>query len=230
MDVTDRARTTRIVGLPGRASTALLAAATPLRLARGEVVFRMGDPGDSMFLVVHGRVRIGRPGDAGKENLLTLLGPGDLFGELTLFDPAPRKATATAVSTVDLLALTASTMRTWLASEPDAAWHLMRFLARRVRRTNDVVETLLFSDVSRRVARAVLELADRFGRRTPDGVRVDHGLTQQELAHYVGASRESVNRALAEFAARSLVRSESRGLVITDLARLRRKASVGVAL
>ncbi len=213
--------------MPEQASARLLAAATPLRFGRGEVIFRQGDPGNAMFLVVCGRVRMGRPGDSGRENLLTLLGPGDLFGELTLFDPAPRKATARAVAAVDLLSMSADTMRRWLSTEPEAAWHLLRFLARRVRRTNDVVENLLFSDVSRRVARAALDLADRFGRRTVEVLRVDHGLTQEELAHYVGASRESVNRALAEFAARGVVRLESRGLVLTDVDRLRRKAAAG---
>lgn len=215
----------RIAGLPEEASRRLVTAGRPLRVRRGTVVFRQGDPGDSMFVVVRGRVRIGRPADVGKENVLTLLGPGDLFGELTMFDPAPRRATASAVTEADLLAMSAGTIRQWLCTEPDAAWHLLHFLARRLRRTNDVVENLLFADIPRRVARALLDLADRFGRRIPDGVRVDHGLTQDELAHHVGASRESVNRTLAEFADRAVIRLESRGLIITDVTRLRRKAS-----
>lgn len=221
----DGFRIPRIAGLPAGVSRRLIAAGRPVRARRGQIVFARGDSGAEMFLVVRGKIRIGRPGDAGKENVLTLIGPGDLFGELTLFDQAPRQATATAVTETDLLAITAEVVRRWLGTEPDAAWHLLRFLARRLRRTNDIVETLLFPDVPRRVARALLELADRFGYPIPDGVRVQHELTQEELAHYVGASRESVNRALAEFVARSVLRLESRGLVITDPDRLRRKAS-----
>ncbi|TCO62757.1 Crp/Fnr family transcriptional regulator [Actinocrispum wychmicini] len=213
-----------IAGLPKEAARELVASGRPIRLARGEVVFRQGEIGDSAFLVVRGRVRVGRPADAGKENMLSLLGPGDLLGELTLFDPTPRKATAKAVTEAELVVLTAEAMRRWLTTDPDAAWHLLRFFARRMRRTNDAVENLLFADVPRRVARAVLELAGRFGTRIPGGVRVEHGLTQGELAHYIGASRESVNRALADLSLRGTVRLESRGLVITDLDRLRRKA------
>ncbi|MFI0374119.1 Crp/Fnr family transcriptional regulator [Actinomadura sp. 1N219] len=217
----------RIAGLPPEPSRALIDAATPMRRARGEVIFALDDPGDSMFLIVHGKVRMGRPAGGGKEHLLTLLGPGDLFGELTMFDPAPRKATARALTDVDLRCIDSAAMRRWLSTEPDAAWHLLRFLARRLRRVNDVVENLLYSDVPRRVARVLLEMADHFGQRISDGVRVHHDLTQEQLAHHVGASRESVNRALGDLADRGVIRMESRSVVIVDLDRLRRKASSG---
>lgn len=195
-----------------------------MRLARGEVIFHQGGPGDETFLVVHGRVRIGRAAESGKEHVLSLLGPGELFGELTLFDPVPRKATATAATDVELVSLSGDAVRAWLTDDPDAAWQLVRFLARRLRRTSDVLENLLVPDVPRRVARTLLTLADRFGRRVLGGVRVEHGLTQEELAHYVGASRESVNRTLAALTLRSVIRLEPRAIIITDLAQLRHKA------
>jgi len=148
-----------------------------------------------MYVILHGKVRMTRPADPGRDNLLTLLGPGDLFGELTLFDPSPRKATATAITDVELAEFTASAMKSWLAAEPDAAWHFLRLLARRLRRVNDTLENLLYGDVPRRVARTLLDMAGRFGEPVPDGTRVHHDLTQEQLAQHVGAfGRASIRR------------------------------------
>ena len=211
-------------GLPADAAERLCAVAERRDVLRGDVIFRQGEPGASMYVILHGKVRMTRPADPGRDNLLTLLGPGDLFGELTLFDPAPRKATATAITDVAIAEFTASAMKEWLAAEPEAAWHFLRLLARRLRRVNDTLENLLFSDVPRRVARTLLDMAERFGDPVPDGVRVHHDLTQEQLAQHIGASRESVNKALSELAARSIVRLEQRTVVILDIDRLKRKS------
>ena len=211
-------------GLPADAAERLCAVAERRDIPRGDVIFRQGEPGASMYVILHGKVRMTRPADPGRDNLLTLLGPGDLFGELTLFDPAPRKATATAITDVAIAEFTASAMKEWLAAEPEAAWHFLRLLAQRLRRVNDTLENLLFSDVQRRVARTLLDMAERFGDQVPDGVRVHHDLTQEQLAQHIGASRESVNKALSELAARSIVRLEQRTVVILDIERLKRKS------
>ena len=211
-------------GLPADAAERLSTVARCREIERGAVIFRQGEPGASMYVVLRGKVRVTRPADPGRDNLLTLLGPGDLFGELTLFDPAPRKATATAITDVEIAEFTAVAMKEWLAAEPEAAWHFLRLLARRLRRVNDTLENLLFGDVPRRVARTLLDMAQRFGDPVPDGVRVHHDLTQEQLAQHVGASRESVNKALSELAARSIVRLEPKTVVILDVERLRRKS------
>jgi len=178
-----------------------------------------------MYVVLSGKVCVTRPAGHGRDNLLTLLAPGDLFGELTLFDPGPRRATATALSDVVAIEFTSAAVRNWLEAETDGAWHFLGLLARRVRRTNDALDTLLYGDIPRRVARALLDLAARFGQLTSEGVRVNHDLTQEQLAHFVGASRESVNKSLSDLAGRGVVRLEQRGLVVLDEARLRRKAN-----
>ena len=97
-------------------------------------------------------------------------------------------------------------------------------LARRLRRTNDSLSDLVFSDVPGRVAKALLDLSNRFGRPTDAGVLVDHGLTQEELAQLVGASRETVNKALADFASRGWLRLEAKAVVLLDVERLRHRA------
>jgi CRP/FNR family transcriptional regulator, cyclic AMP receptor protein len=218
-------RTALFVGLGQDAAERLIAESQRRSVPRDRTIFVQGDPGDALYVILRGKVRIGRPAGPSRENLLTLLGPGDFFGELTLFDPSPRRATATAVTDVELSLFTAPVMRNWLQDQPEAAWHFLQLMARRLRRTNDALENLLFADVPRRVARALMDMASRFGDVTAEGVRVHHELTQEQLAQYVGASRESVNKALSDLANRGVIRLEPRTVVIIDPARLRRKAS-----
>ena len=101
---------------------------------------------------------------------------------------------------------------------------LLSQIAARLRKANDVNADLVFSDVPGRVAKALLDLADRFGRTADDGVHVHHDLTQEELAQLVGASRETVNKALADFASRGWLRLEARAVLIQDVERLKRRA------
>ena len=114
----------------------------------------------------------------------------------------------------------------WLTGRPEVARGLLAQLAGRLRRANDVVADLVFSDVPGRVAKQLLELARRFGDRREDGIHVHHDLTQEELAQLVGASRETVNKALADFAARGWIRLEPRSVTILDVERVERRARV----
>jgi CRP-like cAMP-binding protein len=198
-------------------------------VTRGDVLFREGEPGDRVYIVLSGKVKIGRQSADGRENLLSVMGPGDLFGELPLFDPGPRTATATAVTDSSLVWLEHTALRPWLRARPEAGAVLLRVLARRLRRTNDALADMVFTDVPGRVAKNLLELAERFGEplqpgNEAAGVRVEHGLTQEELAQLVGASRETVNKALADFATRGWLRLDSRAVVLLDRDRLARRA------
>lgn len=192
---------------------------------RGETIFAEGDPGDTVHLVLDGRVKISRAAPDGRENVLAVLGPGDMFGELSLFDPGPRTATATAVVDTGLASLSHDDLAYWLQRRPEAAQLLLGVLARRLRRTNEAMGDLVFTDVPGRVAKALLDLAARFGSPGPAGaVRVDHGLTQEELAQLVGASRETVNKSLADFVSRGWLVLDSRAVTLLDVGRLERRA------
>ena len=206
------------------AADALRQSMTEVRLRRGRVVFREGDTGDQLFVLAEGRLKVGVRAADGRESLLSVLGPGDMFGELSVFDPGRRAATATAMSDVRVLALRHDALRPWLDRRPEVAVSLLQQLSGRLRRANAALGDLVFSDVAGRVARALLDLSDRFGAQGADGLRVRHGLTQGELAQLVGASRETVNKALADFAGRGWLRRESRGVVLLDVERLRRRA------
>ena len=194
-------------------------------VARGSVIFHEGEPGDAVHLVLDGKVKISRAAADGRENVLAVMAPGDVFGELSVFDPGPRTATATAVVDTELGSLGHQDLRYWLGRRPDAAELLLRVLARRLRRTNDAMSDLVFTDVPGRVAKALLGLADQFGEpRAAGGMLVEHGLTQEELAQLVGASRETVNKALADFAARGWLTTGSRTVTLLDPERLAKRA------
>jgi len=211
-------------GLDDDAAQALANSMSSQSMRRGEVLFNEGDPGDRLFVVIDGKIKLGRTSPDGRENLLAILGPGQMFGELSFFDPGPRSATATAVTEVDLRVLGHEALEPILAQHSGVAQALLHQLAGRLRRTNEVVGDLVFSDVPGRVAKALLDLASRFGRRADDGIHVNHDLTQEELAQLVGASRETVNKALADFASRGWLRLEPRSVVILDLERLQRRS------
>jgi len=193
-------------------------------LPRGEVLFHEGDSGDRVYVVIEGKVKLGRQASDGRENLLAILGPGQMFGELSLFDPGPRSATVTAVTDSVLMGLSQDKLLVWLDGRPVVARGLLAQLAGRLRRANDIVADLVFSDVPGRVAKSLLELSRRFGAPAEGGIRVAHDLTQEELAQLVGASRETVNKALADFSARGWIRLEQRSVVLLDVDRLSRRA------
>ncbi len=195
-----------------------------LTLPRGRVIFNEGEPGDSLYIVVTGKIKLSRRSPDGRENVLAVMGPSDQFGELSVFDPGPRTATATAVTDVKLARMPQSVLRPWIEAHPEIGEQLLRVLARRLRRTNDSVADLIFTDVPGRVAKALLQMADRFGSRESDGLRVKHDLTQEELAQLVGASRETVNKALADFVHRGWIQLQGKSVVVLDEERLRRRA------
>jgi CRP-like cAMP-binding protein len=210
--------------LDDEAANALSAAMGTIRLAKGEVLFHEGDSEDRLYVVVSGKIKLGRSGSAGRENLIAVLGPGQMFGELSLFDRGPRSTTATAVTPCEIRTLEHDELMGWLTGRPEVAQSLLGQLAARLRRANDVVADMVFSDVPGRVAKQLLELAQRFGDKRDDGVHVHHDLTQEELAQLVGASRETVNKALADFAARGWIRLEPRSVTILDVERVERRA------
>jgi CRP/FNR family cyclic AMP-dependent transcriptional regulator len=210
--------------LDDEAADSLRASMSETRIGRGDVLFHEGDSGDRLYVVTDGKIKLGRTSADGRENLLAILGPGQMFGELSLFDPGPRSATATAVTPCTMMSLGHDELLRWLEDQPSVARGLLNQLAARLRKTSDVVADLVFSDVPGRVAKALLDLSRRFGRTADDGIHVHHDLTQEELAQLVGASRETVNKALADFAMRGWLRLEPRSVVLIEVERLRRRA------
>ena len=205
------------------AAVSLRASMDSVKIAKGSILFKEGDDGEHLYVIVDGKLKLGTSSGDGRENLLSILGPGEMFGELSLFDPGPRTSTATAVTDAKLLSLSHEKVIPWLKQNPEVSLQLLTRLSQRLRRTNEAVGDLVFSDVPGRVAKALIDLGDRFGKTTPEGLLVNHDLTQEELAQLVGASRETVNKALADFVGRNWLRLDGRAVVILDLERLSKR-------
>jgi CRP-like cAMP-binding protein len=223
--VQDRLRTAPLfAALDDDAAAALRASMIEVRLAKGDVLFTEGEPGEKLFLIESGKIKLGHTAPDGRESLIAVLGAGEMLGELSLFDPGPRTATAVAVTQTKVLAMGHEALLPWLVGRPDLAVSLLAALARRLRRTNEAMADLVFSDVPGRVAKALLDLGAKFGEDSAEGLLVHHELTQEELAQLVGASRETVNKALADFSQRGWIRIEQRSVILLDVERLERRA------
>jgi CRP/FNR family cyclic AMP-dependent transcriptional regulator len=210
--------------LDDAASASLLANMVSVKISKGTILFAEGDGGDQLYVIAEGKLKLGTSSGDGRENLLSILGPGEMFGELSLFDPGPRTSTATAVTDAKLLSLGQEKLLPWLVENPKVSLQLLASLAQRLRRTNEAVGDLVFSDVPGRVAKALIDLGERFGKKTEEGLFVHHDLTQEELAQLVGASRETVNKALADFAGRNWLKLDGRAVLITDFERLSKRS------
>ena len=211
-------------GLDEAAAAALLDRTERESFKRGQVIFNEGDQGDKLYVIASGKIKLSRSSHDGRENLLAVLGPGEIIGEISFFDPGPRTASAITVSDTELLALGHEHLRGFLRDNTGASVAMLGALAHRLRRTNDNVADLVFTDVPGRVAKALLDLAERFGVDDGSGLLVQHELTQEELAQLVGASRETVNKALADFASRGWLRLEARSVRLLEVERLRKRA------
>ena len=187
------------------------------RFRRGEVIFHLGDPGDALFIVSSGAVKITLPSETGDEAILATLRPGDFFGELALLDGAPRSATAAALEPTETLVLPRQRFRELIATEPVIRDALLASLARELRRLTLHVEELHFLDIAGRLAARLVRLADEQGKSLADGsVRLAAPLTQSDLAAMVGCTRQSVNKLLGLFVDDGYIRLDRDAIVILN--------------
>ncbi|MFD1341087.1 Crp/Fnr family transcriptional regulator [Litorisediminicola beolgyonensis] len=161
-----------------------------------QLLFSEGDTGDGLWIVVSGIVRVWITDAEGHALTLALQEPGDMLGEMSLIDGAPRSAFATALGASDLLFLDASEFRAVLAEEPSLALHLLSLLAERLRRGNAELRDLAYAPLRARLSRKLLDLALGHAIARGDGAIFTRAFSQAELAQMLGASREAVNRQL----------------------------------
>lgn len=201
---------------------ALAAAAKRRRFRRGETIVHKDDPGESLFIIDEGSVRIYLPSPQGTDLTLAVLGPGDFFGDMALLDARPRSASAAALQETETVALDRGDFTAVIRSQPEAAMAVLAAVAQRLRETNEMAGDLAFLDVGGRLAKKLLELAAAHGVQRPEGTVLDLPLTQEGLANMVGVTRESVNRHLALFRQEGVIASQGRRFVIRDAEALRR--------
>jgi CRP-like cAMP-binding protein len=201
---------------------ALGAALRRKQCGRGEVLFLAGDPGDSLYVIDAGRVKIVLTSAQGKEVVLTMLGPADFFGDLALLDGEARSADAVAVEPCRLLLLRRADFLHFIETRPGVAAKLLAVLSRRLRRNAQQLQDAAFLDVPARLARLLAQLAESEGRPDGDGLALGTRLTQTDLAGMIGATRESVNKWLRSFEHQGLIRSERGRITVLDVGGLRK--------
>jgi CRP-like cAMP-binding protein len=187
--------------------TALLAAAAPMRIARGSHVYLAGDAADAIYFVRSGRAKIVRGGPSGSESIVGIRSDGDALGEMAGFGARVRTTSAIAIETLELDALDLATFRSVLADDPGLARAFARGLARRLAIAGHELAELLGKSVAGRLVDGLGRLAADHGIAEPDGaVRIGVRLTQQDLADYIGSSRETVTKELRVLADVGLLR------------------------
>jgi CRP-like cAMP-binding protein len=190
--------------------------------AKGMVIFHKGALAQSMYIVESGQVRIFALSESGQQITLNIYGPGDVFGEFSLLDDLPRSAGAMAMEKTVALTLHQSHFRQQLESSPHMMWSIIQVLVARLRFTTEHAESLAFLDIYGRVAMRLLDLASRYGTEKK-GIEIDLGLTQADLATWVAATRESVNKTLRTFRDQGLIAVEEKKITILDVKGLERR-------
>ena len=182
---------------------------------RNSVILFEDDPGDALYVVAEGQVKVVLIGEDGREVILSVLGQGEFFGEMALIDDEPRSAHVIAMEDSVLVVLRREDFYGILTQNPSIALALLRELTRRLRRVDEKVGSLVLLDVNGRVARLLLELADEAG-----GDRITRRLTHHTIAQMIGSSRETVSRTMRELVDQGLIEVSRRDVVIRDRAAL----------
>jgi CRP/FNR family cyclic AMP-dependent transcriptional regulator len=193
---------------------------------RGSYLFREGDPGSHLHVVVRGQVKIGRVGQGGGEVVFAIAGPGEVFGELSLFDEdGERTADAEALEPTECLVIAKRPLLQFLTARPQVLLRIITGLTAYIRQKDATIGDVTFLDIPGRVAMKLVQLADTKGRPTADGINIELTFSQQTLAAMVGATRENVNRALRSFSDLGYIRLDHGSVTVLDRDQLRRRGS-----
>jgi CRP-like cAMP-binding protein len=199
----------------------LLAHAHVAHYRQGKVIFLKASPGTGMMAVLKGRVRISAPSVDGREIVLNVIEPGEVFGEIALLDGKDRTADAIAQTDCELLVIERRSFVPFLKNNPEVALRLLSVLCERLRRTTEQVEDMLFLDLSGRLAKKLRSLAEASAERTEQGHRIATRLSQRELGAMVGMSRESINKQLRQWQNDGIVSVARGAITVTDETALR---------
>lgn len=168
-------------------------------LPKDSTIFHAGDPADAVYIIASGKVKIVVTSTDGRDFILTVLGAGQVFGEMALLESAPRSATVITASQVEILTISRTDFHRLLNSAPNISRKLLAVLSRRLRRANSKMESLAYMDVAGRLARYLLDLARDHGQKLGNGWVVVRRPTHSDIAHSIGTSRETVSRMINEF-------------------------------
>jgi len=188
---------------------------------KNSVILFEDDPGDALYVVVTGQVKVVLIGEDGREVILSVLGTGDFFGEMALIDDEPRSAHVIAMEDANLLVLRREDFQNCLQETPTIAFGLLRALSRRLRHADTKIGGLVLLDVNGRVARLLLDLA-----KETDGINITRRITHHTIAQMIGSSRETVSRTIRDLAERGLIDVSRRAIVLKNRRALEAAAGI----
>lgn len=187
----------------------------PREVAKDAHIVTQDEPGDSMFIIARGRVKVVLFGDNGREVILTILKSGEFFGEMSLLDDQPRSANVIAQEDATVLVLKRADFAEHILKSPKTAINVMAELCRRLRRADEIIGNLATLDVYGRVAHIMIDLAKKDGEEVEEGILIRERPTQQDIASMIGTSRETVSRVLSEFQRRGFVEMRGREILLS---------------
>ena len=200
----------------------LLTLANVERFEAQGVIFNKGDPGDRLYAILSGQVGINTVSRDGKEIFLNILDAGEVFGEIAMLDGKERTAGAVAMKQTELMKIGRSDFLPFLERHPQLCIRLMAVLCERLRWTSDIIEDTIFLDIPRRLAKRLLTLVDRHGESVSGGVKIQIKLSQEDLAHMLGATRESINKGIRALHQSGAISYEGGYMVVRDMGQLER--------
>jgi CRP-like cAMP-binding protein len=204
--------------------TALRSRGVPRHFERGATLMHQDEVPGRVLVIEQGHAKVTLLAEDGKEVVLAFRGPGDLLGEVSALGGEPRSATVRAIDPVDALAVAAGDFEALLEAHPRIALVVLRVVIERLREANRGQFELAAYHTLGRVARRIVELAERFGEPHDGGVRITLGISQEELAGFAGASREATSKALHDLREMSLIETERRHITVRSVDELRRIA------
>ncbi|MCL6477789.1 MAG: Crp/Fnr family transcriptional regulator [Peptococcaceae bacterium] len=188
---------------------------------KGRIIFVEGEPGEAVFFLKTGRVKISKQAEDGREQILHFIHPGEIFAEVVLFDGGPYPATAEAVEDSKMGLIRNADMERITLDNPGIALGMLKIMSRRLRMAQRQINELALMDTSRRLASTLLFLAAEQGVACERGTAIDMSLTNQDLASMIGTSRETANRVLSDMRRQKAVQVDKKKIIITDMKRLK---------
>jgi CRP/FNR family transcriptional regulator, cyclic AMP receptor protein len=200
------------------------------RFSAGQVIFRRGEPGQSMMTVISGRIKISVSSSEGKEAVLAILGRGEVLGEMSLLDGKERSADATAMEAGEALSIHRRDFIPFLERNPAICIRMLAILSNRLRRTSGMVEDRSFLDLPGRLAKTLIDLGKADGTETEDGLRVETHMSQRNFGAMLGASRETINKQLRAWQDEGLILTGRGYVVLVDPRRLARNVGLDTGI
>jgi CRP-like cAMP-binding protein len=206
----------------------LVAATSTRRLAAREELFHKGDPGSSVYLIASGRLKAMTTSSDGDDVVFSIMGPGENFGELAVLQEGRRTATIVAIDASELVVLDRRELLPFLRRHPEASVALLAVIARRLERVSELLEDTHFLNLPARLAKRLLTLAENYGEKTGEGIKIKLRLSQTELGDLVATTRESINKQMRIWTEEGVASMDAGYVTIRDEDRLQDVADEGL--